>query len=173
MGFNDQEIVALSGAHNLGRCHSDRSGFEGAWVNNPTRFSNQYFRLMLSLQWRKKTLQNGVEQFVNYDEDTETELMMLPSDIALTQDNEFRKWVELYARDKDRFFDDFSRVFAKLVELGIQRDEKGNVTNTDNEKGGYHAAPKKSSTAGSPAKSTTDRVGEPLKEQNKAFRARL
>ena len=25
MGFSDQEIVALSGAHNLGRCHSDRS----------------------------------------------------------------------------------------------------------------------------------------------------
>lgn len=41
MGFNDQEIVALSGAHNLGRCHSDRSGFDGPWVNNPTRFSNQ------------------------------------------------------------------------------------------------------------------------------------
>jgi peroxiredoxin len=29
MGFNDQEIVALSGAHNLGRCHADRSGFDG------------------------------------------------------------------------------------------------------------------------------------------------
>src|SRR3954471_2922157 len=42
MGFNDREIVALSGAHNLGRCHSDRSGFEGKWVNNPTRFSNTY-----------------------------------------------------------------------------------------------------------------------------------
>lgn len=41
MGFNDQEIVALSGAHNLGRCHGDRSGFEGAWVVQPTRFSNQ------------------------------------------------------------------------------------------------------------------------------------
>ncbi len=26
MGFNDQEIVALSGAHALGRCHPDRSG---------------------------------------------------------------------------------------------------------------------------------------------------
>ena len=25
MGFGDQEIVALSGAHSLGRCHSDRS----------------------------------------------------------------------------------------------------------------------------------------------------
>ena len=29
MGFNDQEIVALAGAHALGRCHTDRSGFSG------------------------------------------------------------------------------------------------------------------------------------------------
>ncbi|PMD18371.1 class II peroxidase [Hyaloscypha hepaticicola] len=177
MGFNDQEIVALSGAHNLGRCHSDRSGFEGAWVNNPTRFSNQYFRLLLSLQWKKKTLKNGVQQFVNYDEDSETELMMLPTDIVLTQDKAFRPWVELYARDKDRFFEDFAKVFAKLLELGIQRDERGVITNTDNEKGGYHSAPKKKPTAGSPAKSTDDHVGpseaEPLKEANETFRARL
>jgi hypothetical protein len=27
MGFNDNEIVALSGAHALGRCHTDRSGY--------------------------------------------------------------------------------------------------------------------------------------------------
>ena len=39
MGFSDQEIVALSGAHNLGRGHMDRSGFHGPWVPNPTRFS--------------------------------------------------------------------------------------------------------------------------------------
>lgn len=31
MGFNDEEIVALSGAHALGRCHTDRSGFDGPW----------------------------------------------------------------------------------------------------------------------------------------------
>ncbi|RKF53862.1 putative heme-binding peroxidase [Erysiphe neolycopersici] len=144
MGFNDQEIVALSGAHNLGRCHIDRSGFEGAWVNNPTRFSNQYFRFLLSLQWKKKTLSNGVEQYVNFDEDTETELMMLPTDIALTQDKEFRKWVEIYARDKDHFFKDFSKAFAKLIELGIKRDSDGKIVNIDKEKGGYHSAPKKS-----------------------------
>ncbi|TVY83466.1 putative heme-binding peroxidase [Lachnellula suecica] len=177
MGFSDQEIVALSGAHNLGRCHSDRSGFEGAWVNNPTRFSNQYFRLLLSLQWRKKKLPNGVEQYVNYDEDMETELMMLPTDVALTQDKSFRKYVELYARDKERFFEDFSKVFSKLVELGITRDEEGKITNSDNEKGGYHAAPKKKETPGSPVKGTDDKVGpsegEPLKEENKSFRARL
>ncbi|KAK2624631.1 hypothetical protein QTJ16_005824 [Diplocarpon rosae] len=177
MGFNDQEIVALSGAHNLGRCHADRSGFEGAWVNNPTRFSNQYFLLLLSLQWKKKTLKNGVEQYVNYDKDTETELMMLPTDIALRQDKSFRQYVELYARDKETFFKDFTAVFGKLLELGIQRDSEGNITNSDNEKGGYHAAPKKKATPGSPAKSTDDQVGpsegERLMEENKQFRARL
>lgn len=31
MGFNDQEIVALLGAHTLGRCYTDRSGYEGPW----------------------------------------------------------------------------------------------------------------------------------------------
>jgi catalase (peroxidase I) len=45
MGFNDQEIVALSGAHALG-CHTDRSGFEGPWQFSPTTFSNEYFRLL-------------------------------------------------------------------------------------------------------------------------------
>ncbi|KHJ33146.1 putative cytochrome c peroxidase [Erysiphe necator] len=152
MGFNDQEIVALSGAHNLGRCHMDRSGFEGAWVNNPTRFSNQYFRLLLSLQWLKKKLSNGVEQYVNYDEDSETELMMLPTDIALTQDHEFRKWVEIYARDKGLFFKDFSKAFAKLIELGIVRDCDGKIINVDEQKGGYYSAPKKSNKPGAISK---------------------
>ena len=36
MGFNDQEIVALSGAHVLGRCHTTRSGYDGPWTANPT-----------------------------------------------------------------------------------------------------------------------------------------
>jgi catalase (peroxidase I) len=37
MGFDDREIVALIGAHSLGRCHRDRSGFEGPWTNGVTR----------------------------------------------------------------------------------------------------------------------------------------
>ncbi|KAK5116872.1 hypothetical protein LTR85_009132 [Meristemomyces frigidus] len=173
MGFSDQEIVALSGAHNLGRCHSDRSGFHGAWVNNPTRFSNTYFRLMLSRSWKEKVLDSGVRQFVHYDEDAEEELMMLPTDLALLSDPSFRPWVELYANDKERFFEDFAKVFAKLVELGIERDEAGKITNADNVKGGYHSAPKKSGKPGLPK--DVDRYGEaePLREENKQFRARL
>lgn len=177
MGFNDQEIVALSGAHNLGRCHSDRSGFEGKWVNNPTRFSNTYFRLLMIHDWKRKRLENGMEQYVYVDEDLDEELMMLPTDIALLEDPKFRMWVERYARDQDLFFRDFARVFAKLMELGIQRDTEGRITNADNEKGGYLSAPKKSPRPGAPERSQGRRQIEdearPLKEKNRKYMARL
>ena len=59
MGFNDREIVALSGAHGLGRCHTDRSGFWGPWTRAPTTFSNEYFRVLEELKWSKKMTHNG------------------------------------------------------------------------------------------------------------------
>lgn len=64
MGFNDQEIVALSGAHALGRCHSDRSGFEGPWQHSPTSFNNEYFNLLLSEPWEFKKW-DGPKQYVD------------------------------------------------------------------------------------------------------------
>jgi len=177
MGFNDQEIVALSGAHNLGRCHADRSGFEGKWVNNPTRFSNQYFRLLLSEQWKKVKLASGVEQFISIDEDTGVELMMLPTDIALTDDKAFAPWVRKYAKDKDLFFRDFTTVFDRLMELGLKRDAAGNVVNTDNVRGGYTSAPRKSPVAGDMVR-TKQRISDfdeakDVKIENDQYRARL
>jgi cytochrome c peroxidase len=132
---------------------------------------------LLSEQWKKTKLPNGIEQFISVDEDTEVELMMLPTDKALIKDNSFRPWVEKYAEDKDLFFTDSTKVFAKLMELGIQRDEKGNVLNADNVKGGYISAPKKSPTAGAPRK-TRDNEKEydeasPFKQGKEAFGARL
>jgi len=176
MGFNDQEIVALSGAHTLGRCHADRSGFDGPWVNNPTRFSNQYFKLLSTLPWKPKTLPSGVKQFAYYDEDSETELMMLPTDMALLADKGFAPWVRKYGEDKDLFYRDFAKVFSKLLELGIERDAQGNVTNTDNEFGGYKSAPKKSNQPG--FKKHAGDEGQPvaeasgLEEKNRKYQER-
>lgn len=45
--------------------------------------------------------------------------MMLPTDMALVQDKEFKKHVERYARDNDAFFKDFAAVINKLFELGV------------------------------------------------------
>jgi len=115
MGFNDQEIVALSGAHALGRCHTDRSGFEGPWTFSPTMVTNDYYKLLLNEKWNWKKW-NGPKQFE--DKTTKT-LMMLPTDMALITDKSFKPWVEKYAKDNDLFFNDFSAVLVKLFELGV------------------------------------------------------
>ncbi|KAJ3349765.1 heme peroxidase [Entophlyctis luteolus] len=119
MGFNDRDIVALSGAHSLGRCHTDRSGYTGPWTFSPTRFSNQYFRLLVNETWTKKEW-NGPLQY----EDSTKELMMLPTDLALVHDSKFKPIVEEYAANKELFFKDFASAFGKLLELGVKRNSK-------------------------------------------------
>jgi cytochrome c peroxidase len=52
MGFNDQEIVALSGAHAMGRCQENASGYWGPWSNaGKNTFSNEYLRLLIEERW--------------------------------------------------------------------------------------------------------------------------
>jgi catalase (peroxidase I) len=126
MGFNDQEIVALLGAHTLGRCHVDRSGYHGPWTRAPTTFSNEFFRVLKEEQWAVHSNQIGKKQFANQAKD----LMMLPADMALVADPEFKKWVDIYAKDKDRFFADFAKAFSKLLELGVPYDAAAAATAT-------------------------------------------
>ncbi|ORZ23649.1 heme peroxidase [Absidia repens] len=123
MGFNDQEIVALTGAHALGRCHPDRSGFDGPWSEQPTFFSNEYFKVISERQWVKKDLPNGGWQWVDKNNPT---VMMLPSEIAVYKDKDFSKYFELYAKDEAKFYEDFTKAFTRLLELGVpfKGDEK-------------------------------------------------
>lgn len=113
MGFNDQEIVALAGAHALGRCHADASGYVGPWTPTPTTFNNLYFSLLVNLKWEPNVV-NEHAQF----KDPSGKLMMLPSDIVLIEDPGFKKYVDIYAKDQKKFFDDFAKAFQKLEELG-------------------------------------------------------
>jgi cytochrome c peroxidase len=120
MGFNDREIVALCGAHAIGRCHTDASGYWGPWNFSETAFSNEYFRLLLEEKWTIKRTHEGKEwkgpaQF----EDKTGKMMMLPSDMVIIQDPEFRKYAEMYTKDEALFFKDFSAAFSKLLELGV------------------------------------------------------
>ena len=103
MGFNDREIVALSGAHALGRCHPDASGYTGPWTPTPTKITNGYFSLLVNVPWTIKEW-DGPMQF----EDPSGKLMMLPSDLALIQDKKWRPIVKEYAADQAVFFKDFT-----------------------------------------------------------------
>lgn len=46
--------------------------------------------------------------------------MMLPADMALIWDREFRKFVVEFANDEDAFFEAFSVAFQKLEENGVK-----------------------------------------------------
>ena len=115
MGFNDQEIVALTGAHALGRCHPDRTGYVGPWTFSPTTFTNEFFKRLLDETWVDKKW-NGPKQFVDKASQS---LMMLPTDMSLIHDANFKKYVEEYARDEAKFFKDFADAFSRLLELGV------------------------------------------------------
>jgi len=117
-GFSDKDIVALSGAHTLGHCHGDRSGFEGPWTAKPLSFDNQYFVDMLSDDWKPMITKQGNPQFWNEKKQT----MMLISDLALIQDPGFKPYVELYAKDQTAFFRDFADAWSRLQCLGCNPD---------------------------------------------------
>jgi len=123
MGFNDQEIVALSGAHCLGRCHTNRSGYTGPWTRSPTSFTNAFFQELLNNKWTPKKW-SGPLQY----QDPSGDLMMTPADLSLIQDPEFKKYVQIYADDQEKFFKDFSKAYTKLLELGVKFPQQKNGT---------------------------------------------
>mmetsp|Transcript_12727 Transcript_12727/g.39847 ORF Transcript_12727/g.39847 Transcript_12727/m.39847 type:complete len:406 (-) Transcript_12727:120-1337(-) len=113
-GFDDRAIVALSGAHTVGRCHADRSGFDGPWTESPLKFDNSYFKELLAKQYAPETTAKGCPQHRH----AESKTIMLLSDLALLADPAFKKHVDAYAADQAAFFNDFADAWVKLQENG-------------------------------------------------------
>jgi cytochrome c peroxidase len=111
MGMSDQEIVALSGAHAVGMCHPDRSGFIGPWTTSALDFDNAFFINLVDMKWKKTKQGNGLEVFIT---DSQPGIIMLPTDVALLTDEKMVGWVELYAKDRARWEKDFAAAFTKL-----------------------------------------------------------
>ncbi len=106
--------------------HAITSGIEGSWVNTPTTWSENYFRLLLDYDYELVKSPAGAHQWQPVNQKPEdmapaahdaTKLvptMMTTADMALKMDPEFRVISEKFRTDHEAFKDAFARAWFKL-----------------------------------------------------------
>lgn len=98
MGLSPKEVVALFGHRTLGFYLNKKTDEnEQRWSMNPYVFDNNYYVEIL---------------------DKHSEYLKTPSDLVLLENPEYREHVELFAKDQDAFFGEFSNVYLKIGNLG-------------------------------------------------------
>jgi len=107
--------------------HTITSGIEGAWVNTPTQWSENYFRLLLDYEYELVRSPAGAKQWqpINQREEDmapdahrpgkKVPTMMTTADMALKVDPEFRAISEKFRNDHEAFKDAFARAWFKLT----------------------------------------------------------
>ncbi|MBO9517624.1 MAG: catalase/peroxidase HPI [Porphyrobacter sp.] len=107
--------------------HAVTSGIEGAWVNTPTEWSENYFRLLLDYDYELVRSPAGAQQWqpknqkpedmapASWDPNIKVPTMMTTADMALKVDPEFRVISEKFRNDHEAFKDAFARAWFKLT----------------------------------------------------------
>ncbi|CAK8996303.1 unnamed protein product [Durusdinium trenchii] len=135
MGFDDKGIVALSGAHTIGRAFKERSGTvkEGYGESSacpytrsmpkgcPIRNDGGYgVGMPGGKSWTTKWLKFDNEYFQpSVYEEKDKDLLWLSSDRCLHQDEGFKQYFMLYKDDQAAFFRDFAEAYKQLSEQGV------------------------------------------------------
>ncbi|XP_057974017.1 probable L-ascorbate peroxidase 6, chloroplastic/mitochondrial isoform X2 [Malania oleifera] len=118
MGLNDKEIVALSGAHTLGRSRPERSG----WGKPETSYTKGGPGAPGGQSWTVQWLKFDNSYFRDIKEKRDEDLLVLPTDAVLFEDPSFKVYAEKYAEDQEAFFKDYAESHAKLSNLGAKFD---------------------------------------------------
>jgi catalase-peroxidase len=107
--------------------HTITSGIEGSWVNTPTQWSENYFRLLLDYDYELVRSPAGAQQWqpVNqreedmapaaHDPSKRVPTMMTTADMAFKMDPEYRKISEKFRADHEAFKDAWARAWFKLT----------------------------------------------------------
>ena len=107
--------------------HTITSGIEGAWVNTPTEWSENYFRLLLDYDYEIVRSPAGAQQWqpINqkeedkapaaHDPSKRVPTMMTTADMALKMDPEYAKISAKFRTDHEAFKDAFARAWFKLT----------------------------------------------------------
>jgi len=107
--------------------HTITSGIEGSWVNTPTQWSDNYFRLLLDYDYELVRSPAGAQQWqpINqreedmapaaHDPSKRVPTMMTTADMAFKMDPEYRKIAEKFRADHEAFKDAWARAWFKLT----------------------------------------------------------
>eukprot|EP01083_Nonionella_stella_P233907 823678_1 len=130
MGFNDREIVALSGAHTLGRAFKERSGTvnEGYGDKTATKYTTSNAKnirhdnksgvgMSGGKSWSKDWLTFNSGYYNDLKSNNE-QLLKLSTDKILYVDAEFKKYTMFYGQNQNKFFEDYVKAHVKLSECG-------------------------------------------------------
>ncbi|XP_062158578.1 probable L-ascorbate peroxidase 6, chloroplastic/mitochondrial isoform X2 [Alnus glutinosa] len=136
MGLSDKEIVALSGAHTLGRSRPERSG----WGKPETKYTKDGPGAPGGQSWTVQWLKFDNSYFKDIKERRDEDLLVLPTDAVLFEDPSFKVYAEKYAEDQEAFFKDYAEAHAKLSNLGAKFDPPEGIVIND---GPSESAPEK------------------------------
>ncbi|WP_336987380.1 catalase/peroxidase HPI [Altererythrobacter aquiaggeris] len=116
----------LNDEDEINKGHITTSGIEGAWTNTPTRWTDDYFRLLLDYEYELVHSPAGAQQWQPIDQKEEdmapdardpskkVPTMMTTADMALKMDPEYRKISEKFRNDQAALDDAFARAWFKL-----------------------------------------------------------
>jgi len=143
MGFDDKGIVALSGAHTIGRAFAERSGTvkEGYGDKNACPYTKaepkacpirhdgkEGVGMAGGKSWTTKWLKFDNEYFQPHvSEEKDKDLAWFSSDRCLHQDPGFKKYFNLYKDDQAVFFQDFAAAMKQLSEQGAEWEPKEGI----------------------------------------------
>ena len=121
-----QGLGWLTDDEEIGKGHITTSGIEGAWSNNPTKWSGDYFRILFKYDFELVESPAGAKQWTPINPDFEdmapdardpnkrVPTMMTTADMALKVDPEFRAISERFHNDQAALDDAFARAWFKL-----------------------------------------------------------
>jgi catalase-peroxidase len=116
----------LNDADEIASGNITTSGIEGAWSNNPTSWSHDYFRLLFKYDFELVKSPAGAHQWTPINPDPEdmapdardpskrVPTMMTTADMALKNDPEYRKISERFLAHPEQLDDAFARAWFKL-----------------------------------------------------------
>jgi len=149
VGFTQEEMVILMGAHTAGKSEQQFSGYHGRWVKSFGEFDgSRFYKDILDVPWvqtNRMVGSNSKTQWMtpgnmNVDQDPDDITMMLNTDICLAFDFEgnanecvaggrestcptskHHDLVKSFSEDNQKWLDAFAVAFDKSMHIGVDR----------------------------------------------------